>query len=97
MDGSRREIEGVAMPVQHRRGQFGKRRGNPCCGQFDRPPPDLLYLSWINPGPQRGGDQLRAKTYPQEGLLPGQSSSDQSHLLLQERIAGTFVGPNRSP
>src|ERR1700732_4619560 len=95
MDGAPRQIEGVAVPMQHRRSrQMPKRRGCGSIRQIDRPPADLLDTGRIDSCAERAGDELGAKADAESRPAGNYVCFEKIEFLAQKRIFVFLVNTN---
>ena len=79
-----RQVEGVAVPVQHAGEpavQVAQRRGLPSGGEFERLPADLLLPGRVNHAAQCPGDQLGTETDTEGREVRRQPPFEQGELV----------------
>ncbi len=92
MDGAPRQIEGVAVPMQHRRSrQMPKRRRCGDIRQIDRPPADLLDTGRINSCAERAGDELGAKADAESRPAGARADFEKIKFLAEKWIFVLFI------
>src|ERR1700730_16315476 len=92
MDGAPRQIEGVAVPMQHRRSrQMPQRCGCGGIRQIDRPPADLLDTGRIDSCAERAGDELGAKADTESRPAGAQPGFEKIEFLAEKWIFVVFI------
>src|SRR5215470_724733 len=96
--GFAREVESVAVPVQHRgaRAQLGERGLAAGFGERERAPAQLLALASIDASAERLRHDLRAEAETEHGAAVPQAAFDGGDLSLEERIVPRLVDADRS-
>src|ERR1700730_9374369 len=95
MDGALRQIEGIAVPMQHRRSrEMPKWRGCGGIRQVDRPPADLLDTGRIDSGAERAGDELGAKADAESRPAGNYACFEKIEFLAQKWILVFLVNTN---
>ncbi|MNT06782.1 hypothetical protein D3C72_1414630 [compost metagenome] len=95
--GAGRQVEGVAVPVQHlpvRVRQGRERRAQAGFGRRDRPPANLARAR-IDARARRRRDQLRAQAGADHGPPRAEPLADDRDLGLQPRIGLGFIDADR--
>lgn len=96
--GAFRQIERIAMPMQHLgalAGELGQRGAEAFGRQRDLAPADLFHRPLVNSGAERGGHELCAEADAEHGLATRQAPLDQLDLGRQEAIGGDIADPDR--
>src|ERR1700730_6601131 len=92
MDGAPRQIEGVAVPMQHRCSrQMPKGRGCGGIRHIDRPPADLLDTGRIDSCAERAGDKLGAKADAESRPAGARASFEKVEFLAEKWIFVVFI------
>src|SRR5690348_5309246 len=94
---ARRQIERIAVPVQHARPrrEFSQGRGAAGGTQIDAGPADLLEAGGVHLGAERTRHELRAETDAEHRLARLETFFDQRDFRLEERIAVLLVDADR--
>src|SRR5579883_975594 len=96
MDGALRQIEGIAMPVQHRRvAERCQAGGAASLAQKQRRPADLLAAAGIDAGAQGACHHLGTETDAEHGSPRGEAFADRVELVGDEGIDLLFIGADR--
>ena len=94
--GALRQVERVAMPMQHRHAcERRQRRAHSGLAQFHRRPADLLEARLIDARTRRARHELRAKANPQHRAALGKAPRDERDLGAKKGIVALLIDADR--